>query len=222
MKSRALSLTFSLAVMLPVAQSASAHPHIFIDTGVEFLFDDQGRLGAVRVIWVYDELYSLLTTEEMALDPDLDGVLTDAERAQLSGFDMAWMADYAGDLYAFGPDGALELSGPQEWTADLRDGRIVTTHVRAITPRPDAQTGPIIVRPYDPSFYTAYSVSLPPQLTGAPPICEVEVIPFDPDAAYAYLDTQIEAFEQADGDLEMDYPAVGEAFSDEVRLTCAG
>ncbi|HMO72532.1 MAG TPA: DUF1007 family protein, partial [Paracoccaceae bacterium] len=53
---RALALTIALFAAAP----AGAHPHIFIDTGLEVIFDGQGRPAAVRVSWTYDDFYSLL------------------------------------------------------------------------------------------------------------------------------------------------------------------
>ncbi len=57
-----------LALMMPAP--ALSHPHIFIDAGLDVIFDDDGRLTHVKVTWVYDAFYSLLTMEERALDQD--------------------------------------------------------------------------------------------------------------------------------------------------------
>ena len=89
-------LTTFLTCCLPI--SAAAHPHVFIDTGLEFIVDDAGQLTHVRVTWVYDEFYSLLVLEDMKLDQDADGVLTDAEEQVLAGFDAQWVEGYNGDL----------------------------------------------------------------------------------------------------------------------------
>ena len=73
---------------LALATPLGAHPHIFVDTKLEVLVDAEGRLTHLRITWAYDEFYSLLVTEDRGLDPDYDGVLTDAEIASLNGFDM--------------------------------------------------------------------------------------------------------------------------------------
>ena len=196
----------------------TAHPHIYVDTGVQFIFDDAGALAAVRVIWVYDELYSLLITEDMGLDSDFDGILMPEEREKLSGFDMNWGEDFAGDTVGVGPDGDLSLSRPVEWSADLRDGRIVTTHVRALETPFDPASGQIVMRLFDPSFYTAYSATLPPQIEGRAD-CAAEIVSADLDAAYAFLDQALQAQPEST-DTEMEFPAVGEAFAEEIHLTC--
>lgn len=195
----------------------NAHPHVYVDAGVQFIFDEAGDLAAVRVIWVYDELYSLLVTEDMGLDADFDGILMPSEREKLSGFDMNWTEGFAGDTVGHGPDGALSLSRPVEWSADLTDGRIVTSHLRALEEPVDPGKGPVVLRLFDPSFYTAYSASLPAQIEGRDG-CTAEIVRPDLDAAYAFLET---ALENQTADVEQDYPEVGEVFAEEVHLTCA-
>ena len=46
-----------LAVMglIAVSQPALAHPHVFVDTGLEVIFDEQGRATGIRISWTYDE-----------------------------------------------------------------------------------------------------------------------------------------------------------------------
>ncbi len=68
----------------PVA--AEAHPHVFIDAGVEVIFDAEGRAEALRVTWIYDEFYSLMIAEERGLDPDYDGTATPDKTAGIVGF----------------------------------------------------------------------------------------------------------------------------------------
>ncbi|MEY8837883.1 DUF1007 family protein, partial [Cribrihabitans sp. XS_ASV171] len=40
---------FMACLPVPLA----AHPHVFIDTGLELIFDDKGHLTHVRVEWAY-------------------------------------------------------------------------------------------------------------------------------------------------------------------------
>ena len=69
----------AVALAFCAASPALAHPHIFIDTTIEVLLDDQNRAIAVRIGWTYDSLYSLSIIADRGLDADWDGALTDAE-----------------------------------------------------------------------------------------------------------------------------------------------
>lgn len=205
-----------------LAGRADAHPHIFIDAGVTLVFDDRGQLGAVRIVWAYDELYSLLTVEELGLDPDFDGVLTEEERAQLSGFDMQWIEGFEGDAYLDMGGAAIALSGPLEWDAAYENGRIVTTHTRALTERVVPGEVPAILQVYDPTYYTAYEITLPTRMENAPEGCTAQVFVPDFEAAGDQLRAALQEFTGSeDAFLDEDFPPVGEFFAEEVRVTCA-
>jgi polyphosphate kinase len=212
----------SVAAGLALAAApAAGHPHIFIDTGLEIIFDDRGRAAAVRVAWVYDDFYSMLMLGDRGLDPDGDGRLTAEEEAVLSGFDMAWDADYEGDLYAL--DGAgrpVALGRPRDWSARMLDGRIVSTHLRLFEPPLERAALPLVLQVYDPGYYTAYTILGTPRLTGGEG-CEVKVYEPDLTAAEEALKEALAEY-TADQDVEYDYPAVGAAFAEEARVTCAG
>ena len=82
-------LIYICAALLP--SLAGAHPHIFVDTGVELIADDAGRLAQVKVTWAYDDYYSLLIAQDLGIDQDFDGQASDADRETLIGFDMKWI-----------------------------------------------------------------------------------------------------------------------------------
>jgi ABC-type uncharacterized transport system substrate-binding protein len=201
---------------LPVA--ATAHPHIFVDATVEVLFDDQGRVDAVRIGWVYDEFISLSIIESQSLDPDYDGVLTPAATAALSGFDMDWDPGFAGDTYLTQNGAALGLSGPSDWTADYADGKVSSTHVRRLQSPVDVTDAPLIIKSYDPGFYTAYTVIGTPTLTGRDD-CRAEVFTPDTDAADQALLAALAELPTT-ADIEIAYPEVGATYAQEMRIIC--
>lgn len=205
-------------VWASLAGGAVAHPHIFIDTGVEVIFDDQVSATALRITWTYDDLFSLIIIEDRGLDPDFDGVLTADETAALQGWDMQWDPGFAGDTYALRGDVALALSGPSEWTAGYVDGRLTSTHLRRFAePVPMDQS--LVVQSYDPGFYSAYTVEPEVRLTGGEG-CSAQV--FEPDRKAADARLQAAIAEQAGTeDLEGAFPAIGAAYAEEVRITCA-
>lgn len=199
---------------------AAAHPHIFIDTGVDVIVDASGRLTQVRVTWVYDDYYSLLITEDMGLDADHDGTLTAEEQARLTGFDMQWIDGFEGDLEAVLDGARLALSGPMEPTAELRDGRIVTTHLRAVTATPDLAGRTLTLTPYDPTYYTAYEISLPVRMVGG--TCMIENLAPDIDAGLEEKRQMLLRID-ADADLEeLDIPLMGAEFATQINISCPG
>ncbi|QUJ76698.1 DUF1007 family protein [Sulfitobacter albidus] len=202
------------------AAPLGAHPHIFVNTGLEIIVDDQNRLTHVRVTWTYDALFSLLITEDMGLDDDYDGTLTDAEIATLTGFDMNWIEGYNGDLVGELGGVGLAFSRPSAATAAFDEGQITTTHLRRVVGAP-VLDAPLVLRPYDGTFYTAYEVDLPISVSGREG-CEITRDVPDFEAALALTQAELSAIPE-DPDLaeEQGYGDIGARFATEVTVTCA-
>jgi ABC-type uncharacterized transport system substrate-binding protein len=205
------------------AGPALAHPHVFIDTGIEIGFDEAGRIAAVQVVWVYDEFYSLMAIADYGLDPGFTGTLTEPERTELAEIYSNWQPGYEGDLYPVRDGTPLSLSAPFDFSADYREGRIVITHRRTLETPVRPVEGPVVFKVYDPTYYTAYTIAAPPQLRGAE-ACSADVIL--PDFSYAAEQLQAAMSEMLAGagdefDLEEDFPPVGADFAEEVHVTCA-
>lgn len=201
-----------------MAQPASAHPHIFVEAGLEVMVDPDGIPTALRITWTYDAFFSMLLLSDMGLDTDFDGVLTSDERAELDGFDMNWIDGYHGDTHVVQDGHPLELTGPISWTSDFDGEHLRSTHVRHFvdTPSP-AQAWEISV--HDPSYYTRYTLAGPPVLAGHDG-CAVQVTPPDLAQAEAELTEELDAIAEAGGDAEVDFPAVGALFAETVRISC--
>ena len=207
-------------ICVMAATPALAHPHVFIDTQLEVIFDDQHLATGVRITWIYDEYFSLVIAEEHKIDPDYDGTATEAEAKALAGFDMTWEAGYPGDTYALMGAAELALSGPKDWTASYTDGKITTTHLRMFDTPVKVTATPLQVQVYDPTLYTGYYIVGKPVLTGAADGCEISVFLPDRAAADEILQAAIDKLPTS-MDVENEFPAVGKAYAEEVRVTCA-
>ncbi len=204
-------LTVILACM---ATQVWAHPHVFVDTGLKLVVSDAGEVTGVEVQWRYDELYSLLILEDMELDPDFDGKLTEVELMQLNGFDLKWVKGFEGDLYARAGGKALSLGVPENRGTSVVDGQIISRHYRTIT----GAGKEVQLKAYDPTYYTGYDLVLG---VGLPKGCKLSVIKADVKAANAKVRAILgDDMDRLASDPNADWPAVGEAYADEVRVTC--
>lgn len=213
---RALVLALPFLLVPGLAQ---AHPHIFVSTGIEVIFDTQGRATALRISWTYDEMFSLMMIEENGLDPDHDNRLTDAELASLNGADMQWDPDFQGDTYALLGDQPLGLGRPHDWTMSYDGAALISTHLRDFDEPVTVADVPLVVQSYDPSYYTAYAIDAEPVLTGRDG-CTAGIWEPDRAKADAMLDAALQEYSGEDVEAG-GYPAVGAAYADEVRVTCA-
>jgi ABC-type uncharacterized transport system substrate-binding protein len=218
---RAATLSGMRRFILPLcllAGPALAHPHVWIETGIEVILNERNEATGVRVSWTYDDLYSLYVVGDLGLDPDWDGKLTPDEEARLSGFDMKWDPDFPGDTYALMGDAALALSRPRDWTAGYAGGKITSTHLRVFDAPVPLAAGPLIVQAYDPGYYVAYSIPVAPVVTGGAG-CSARTFVPDLGAAEQELMAALSEY-TPDVDLEAEFPAVGANFAEEVRVTC--
>ncbi len=183
------------------------------------MINADNNLTHVQVTWEYDELYSLLLTEDMGLDKDYDGVLNDADIAALTGFDMNWVQGYNGDLVAAMDDTPLALGPPSVPTARFQDGKIITTHLRTVQGAPSV-AGMLNFRPYDGTYYTAYEVGLEVDVRGRDG-CNVVVDAPDISGALAMTQAELSAYPE---DVDMEAAGLGDIgsrFATQVRVTCA-
>jgi ABC-type uncharacterized transport system substrate-binding protein len=215
-----MTRAFLIAGLLAAgAGPALAHPHVWIDAGIEVILNDRNEATGLRISWTYDDLYSLYIVGDMGLDPDWDGKLTPEEEARLSGFDMKWDPGFPGDTYALLGEASLALSRPQDWSASYAEGKITSTHLRTFdAPVPVGET-PLVVQVYDPGYYVAYGIPVDPVVTGGQ-VCTAQVFVPDLGAAEQELLAALSEY-TPDVDLEAEFPAVGAKFAEEVRVTCA-
>lgn len=218
---RALLIPAVIVCTSLAAQPARAHPHIFVDVGLELVFDENGQAEGLWISWTYDPLFSMLLVSDMGLDADFTGTITDDERAALDGFDMQWtVEEYHGDTHVTQDGVALALSSPVEWQSDYRDGQLHSRHLRHLIDRPDPARE-WVVSVYDPTYYTAYGLVGMPQITGRED-CVARIFEPDWEAAGAQLEAALDEVLGAGGDIEADFPMVGALFSEEVRVLCVG
>lgn len=200
------------------AGPALAHPHAFTDTAIRLIFDAEGRAAAVEITWVYDELTSLMVVEDRGVDMDGDGQATEAERAVLQGFDQNWDPGFAGDFYLRQGGQDLALSQPFGQVADYRDGKLHSTFRRRIEP-PVVMDAPLSMQAYDPTFYTAYSLSGLPQVEGRAD-CALRLVAADTAAAQQEFGAALAAIPPDEVPDESRFGDVGRLFADEVQVTC--
>jgi len=213
--------TLAAAALLALATPTSAHPHMFVDTELEAIFDAEGRLAAVRITWIYDELTTLLSISDGGYDKNGDGALSAEEMQPLQGFDMEWGADFLGDFQiSQGAEKLPLIPGPRDWTSDWKDGHLISTHVRRLaTPVAPGGAEPLVLKPYDPGYYTAYAITGTPVVTGRSD-CTAQVFEPDLTAAQEALAAALDEYFPDQSLEEMGYLMIGESYAEEVQLTC--
>lgn len=216
---RLVPIICALALVLPAGR-ASAHPHVFIDAALSLIFDDEGRLAALRVGWSYDEFYSLVMIEDAELDADGDGVPEPEKLAAFAGRDVDWEAGFPGDITLEQGGEAVALERPVDHRAYYESGRYVTTHLRPLK-EPIALDAQTAARVYDPSFFVAYDVPKTPTVEGRAG-CDVTRDAADTDAAYEEYGEKLASVDVGEDPFaEVDLGDIGILFADRFVVSCS-
>lgn len=210
----ALAPAVALAALAGLSGPAVAHPHIFVDATAGFRFDEDGRLAALRITWTYDAFTTLVLFDRLALDPDGDGRLDDADRAAIVAGETEWPSDYEGDVYLDQGGAPVPMGRPENGVAWMEEDRVsVAFDLPLATPlaAPDGAR----LRLYDPYYYYAYAVVGLDETAAAP--CTFLVDRFEADGAAARMQAKLTALSR---DETPAWENVGALFADEVHLTC--
>jgi ABC-type uncharacterized transport system substrate-binding protein len=70
---------------------ASAHPHVWVTAQANVIFGPEGKITAIRHIWVFDEMYSAFVTQGVGKDGAL---ATPADLAPLAKTNVESLAEF--------------------------------------------------------------------------------------------------------------------------------
>lgn len=167
----------ALALMAPAA--ANAHPHAWIDLDTRLIFDDAGKLEAVKLHWLFDEFYTAFIAEEFTASgrtpSDFLQDVAAENLANLAEF------DYFTDLRQDGTK--LALGELRRFATALDGERLWLEFEVALAEPADPAEGRIDLAVYDPTYYVEvlYHEGHSPTLAGIDADdCTVFVMPPTP------------------------------------------
>jgi ABC-type nickel/cobalt efflux system permease component RcnA/ABC-type uncharacterized transport system substrate-binding protein len=180
---RLWALVFLLLSLAP--QAARAHPHVWTDVASEVVFDDKGRITAIRHHWLFDEAFSAFALQ--GLDADRDGFYSEEELEPLAQENVESLSDYA--FFTFLSVGGYQagFDAPRDYYLELFDDRLLL-HFTLPLAQPFSSKSTIVLEVYDPEYYVDFSLPKAGavRLVDAPEACRVTVHPAaEPDAAAA-------------------------------------
>lgn len=178
MASRGYWLGAAMALLVASAVPAMAHPHVWIEMRSDVVFNDEGRISGVNLIWTFDDNYAEMALD--GLDGNGDGVYSDAELDPLTRENLASLKDYEyftvvrfdGEKQAFG-----EIT---EYGQIYSNGKLQLHFQVPLTAPLDPRAGKFLFKVYDPEFFIAidYVTDDPVAVVGAiPEACALDVGP---------------------------------------------
>ena len=108
---------------------AIGHPHVFVDGGVDFLFEND-TLVALRVTWLYDEFETLYILSLYNLSLNAQGGLDETDRMALVRHRSDWPSDFDGSAHLSVGGAPIALKRPTDMDAG-NVGRPTAGHIHA-------------------------------------------------------------------------------------------
>ena len=209
--------TFS-AFLISIAPLVNAHPHVFVDGGIDFVFAEDGALQAVELTWLYDEFETLYMISRYGLNLNSKGALGDEERLKLIEELRVFPEDFDGSAHLSLDEEAVELDWPKDLDGHLLDGRLQVTFVRDLTTPLHVEGKEIKAAFYESTYFFAFKITNAPKILGHPGACQTEVIPFSPDPNDASLFAKLASLSREE---KPEDENVGAQFADRISLRCA-
>lgn len=132
---------------------AQAHPHVWIESRTEVVFDEAQKITGLRVHWVFDEFYSTFTLEE--LDENQNGMLDGTELSDLGRDSMESLRPFS--YFTFAQVNGIPVGyGPvTEYKTEFEDGLLSMTFLLPLETAVDPGKDDFSYSSYDPSYYIA-------------------------------------------------------------------
>ncbi len=181
------------AFVLLAPAVADAHPHVWVDAAAEVVFDDKGRIAAIRHHWRFDEEFSAYALQ--GLDTNRDGKYSAEELAPLAKENVESLKDYDFFTDLSVGDYQAGFGAPRDYHLELMDGRLLL-HFTLPVAVPFLTRGTATLEVGDPEYYVAFSLPSVEavRLVNAPAACRLTVHPGErPDAVVAAQLAQIGA-----------------------------
>jgi len=147
-----------IGLCLVAARPAAAHPHVFIDNTVIFLFADD-RIAGLQLVWVFDEMFSTAFLQDF--DADGDGVLGDGEAAAIKANSLASLREYDYFTHLWVDGRPLTGFDAAELTVTHRDGAVIYDMRIALAEPLDPRRNRIEAAIYDDSYYVEVALHHP-------------------------------------------------------------
>jgi ABC-type uncharacterized transport system substrate-binding protein len=200
-----------------MAVPAKAHPHVFVDGGIDFVIDGDSRLQAVHVTWLYDEFETLYMLSSYGISLNSDGGLDEADRLELIRLRSQWPQDFNGSAHLTVQGASIPLEWPQDLDADVIDGRLELTFKRNLKSPILVKNAPVTAAFYESTYFFAFSITNQPNMIGPSEHCSKELIPYEPAHHSQSLQAALALLSREETPV---LPNVGAEFADRIVLKC--
>lgn len=141
-------------LLLPFANPAHAHPHVWVEMQSSLVVNASGMVSGFKVEWTFDDGYTQVATE--GLDTDGDGSFSSMELEPLTKENISSLKEYE-YFTVFRQKGTrLPVGEVSEFGQVYSDGKLKLYFSVPLAQPVDPQSGSIDIKVYDPDFFIAF------------------------------------------------------------------
>lgn len=208
----------ALAVLLAAtAGPVAAHPHVFVDGGVDFVFGPGRSLEALNVTWLYDPFETLYIMSSLDIVPDTSWTLSDTDRTRLEQEETNWAPDFQGASHLTVAGRHIALSRPKDLEVSLVEDRLQVTFRRDLDTPVDLAGTSAEIAFYESTYFYAFAATQQPRLVGGSGSCTTLITPFDAETQLADLQDTLALLGREETPDQQD---IGALFADKIAITC--
>ena len=138
-------------VILFASSPNTAHPHAWIDLTSTVIFDESGRITGLRLVWVFDDFYTLFVLE--GFDIDGDGKVEQERLRALAATNLRNLYEYSYFTFVQWDDQPVAVGTVTEFDTLMRNGRLVLSFTVPLTEPLDPAAASVSYAVYDPTYY---------------------------------------------------------------------
>ncbi|KNG95407.1 hypothetical protein ATO11_02030 [Pseudaestuariivita atlantica] len=161
---------------------ARAHPHVFVDGGVDFQITEDGTLEAIRVTWRYDELETLFLLSDLDVTPAAGADFTDSERALVERELGRFAPDFDGSVHLRAKGEPILLAWPRDLTARMVGDRLEVAFYRDLMEPLALEATELHAAFYERTYFFAFSLTDEPRFGEAEDRCSATITKFEPSS----------------------------------------
>lgn len=214
---RLLGFILGLNLGIAFAAPVNAHPHIFVDGGIDFVMSGQETLEALSVTWLYDEFETLYDLASRGIEPQADGSLSDTDREAIRAAYSDWPDDFDGSAHLSIDGEVTEMAWPIDLAVDLVDGRLQLTFLRLLEEPTVLADKTVEVAFYESTYFFAFKISNNPTFVGSG-ACTAVVVPYTPGEQSEEVKQDLARLSREE---TPNIANVGQVFADRIVVNCA-
>ena len=203
--------------LLASSSALNAHPHVFIDGGVDFHLDGNGMLHKVEVTWLYDKFETLYILSSQGISPTKDGRLNSNDLSVLTSLYENWPPDFDGSVHLKYLGNNIDLKWPQNASVTYFGNRLKVKFERELKTKLLLKNTPLDIGFYERTYFFDFSITSHPLIFGDAGNCSASVIPFEFNSQSTEILRELSYLsrEETPEDTE-----IGSKLADRIQLIC--